>query len=80
MLLDLKIPLQEAHAKEIINKVVKYLYTKIFTEVLLGKKKKKKKKWKQPKLPTIGKLLKKIYKIIKLTTKGLITWENMLQL
>lgn len=42
--------------KEIINKVVKYLYTKIFTEVLLGKKKKK---WKQPKLPTIGKLLKK---------------------
>lgn len=58
MLLDLKIPLQEAHAKEIINKVVKYLYTKIFTEVLLGKKKKKK-KWKQPKLPTIGKLLKK---------------------
>ena len=58
MLLDLKIPPQEAHAKEIINKVVKYLYTKIFTEVLLGKKKKKK-KWKQPKLPTIGKLLKK---------------------
>ena len=42
MLLDLKIPLQEAHAKEIINKVVKYLYTKIFTDVLLGKKKKEK--------------------------------------
>ena len=42
MLLDLKIPPQEAHAKEIINKVVKYLYTKIFTEVLLNKKKKKK--------------------------------------
>lgn len=53
MLFDLKIPLQEAHAKEIVNKVVKYLYTKIFTEVLLSKKKKKK-KWKQPKLPTIG--------------------------
>lgn len=59
MLLDLKIPPQEAHAKEIINKVVKYLYTKIFTEVLLNKKKERKKKWKQPKLPTIGKLLEK---------------------
>ena len=56
MLLDLKIPPQEAHAKEIINKVVKYLYTKIFTEVLLNKKKKK---WKPPKRPTIGKLLEK---------------------
>lgn len=42
MLFDLKIPLQETHAKEIINKMVKYLYTKIFTGVLLSKKKKEK--------------------------------------
>lgn len=41
MLFDLKIPLQETHAKEIINKMVKYLYTKIFTGVLLSKKKEK---------------------------------------
>lgn len=38
MLFDLKIPLQETHAKGIINKMVKYLYTKIFIGVLLSQK------------------------------------------